>query len=250
MTSKEMRSRGVVAVLAALLFLSLAIALSQPAGASKRKPREKLYSISLATTVQAATTESGGGSTPPYGCKGESTETFRYSASGHSSPTPKKVPLTKYGHFRYFDFPGELVGVSASLTEDITGTLELDPTLPYGPEDPSECVFKPTHTVGKCEINPEQEGFQLFPLPGDGGRFTLTYEASNIIHECPPINYPLPGFFESILTSLRLNSVLALQKHRSVHATGSVSRQLPGRLRDESIGTETVGYTVKVTRVR
>jgi hypothetical protein len=111
-------------------------------------------------------------------------------------------------------------------------------------------VFQPIHTVGQCELNPEQEGFQLFPYPGDGGKFTLTYEANGIIRGCPPVNYPIPSFFNSILTSLQLNSVLALHKHHGVQAAGTVSRPLTGALTGDSIGTETVGYAVKVTRVR
>ena len=250
MTSTEIRSRGLVGVLAALLLLSLGL-LSNPAGAAKHTPPEKLYSISLTTTVQAASTESLEGPTPPSGCKGRNTETFRYSASGHTSPAPKKVPLTKHGRFRYFDFPGQLTGLRASLTEDVTGGWEFDPTVPFGPDDPSVCVFHPTHTVGDCQINPEQEGFDLFPLPGDGGRFTLTYEAPVIILECPPVNYTKPaGFFYPILTSLRLSSVLALRKHRSVSAKGSVSRPLTSGLTGGTIGTETVGYAIKITRNR
>jgi hypothetical protein len=233
----------------ALLLLSLSL-LSNPAGAAKRKPRENLYSISLTTTVQAASTESLEGATPPFGCKGRNTETFRYSASGHTSPAPTKVPLSKHGRFRYFDFPGQLTGLSATLTEDVTPGWEFDPTLPFAP-DPSVCVFQPTHTVGHCQINPEQEGFDLFPLPGDGGRFTLTYESPRIITDCPPVDYTTPGdFFDSILTSLRLSSVLALRRHDSVRATGSISRTLTSSLTGGPIGKETFGYAVKITRVR
>jgi hypothetical protein len=238
-------------VLAALLLLSPAL-LSHPAGAAKHKPREKLYSFSLTTTVQAASTESSEGVTPPDGCKGgRSTETFRYSASGHTSPAPKKVPMIKHGRFRYFDFPGQLKGLSASLTEDVTNSWVFDPTVPFGPDDPSVCVVQPTHAVGHCQINPEQEGFDLFPLPGDGGKFTLTYEAPVIILDCPPVNYTHPaGFFYPILTSLRLSSVLALRRHDSVRAEGRVSRPLTSRLTGGPIGTETVGYAIKVTRGR
>ena len=251
MTSTEIRSRGLVGVLAALLLLSLAL-LSHPAGAAKRKPREKLYSISLTATVQAATTESLEGATPPFGCKGQSTETFRYSASGHTSPTPKKVPLRKHGRFRYFYFPGQLTGLSASLTEDVTASWEFDPTVPFGPEDPSVCVFQPTHTVGHCQINPEQDGFELFPWPGNGGRFTLAYQATRAIFDCPSVNYySVPGdFFDSIPTSLRVRAVLALRRHHSVRAKGRVSRPLTGSVAGGPIGTETVGYAVKITRVR
>jgi hypothetical protein len=250
MTSTDIRPRGLVSILAALPLLFLAL-LSHPAGAAKPKPREKLYSISLTATVQAATIESREGATPPSGCKGRNTETFRYSASGHTSPAPKKVPLRKHGRFRYFDFPGQLTGLSVSLTEDVTPGWEFDPTVPFGPDDPSVCVFPPTHTVGHCQTNPEQEGFDLFPLPGDGGRFTLTYEAPPIILECPPVDYSTPGgFFYPILTSLRLGSVLALRRHHSVRAAGSVSRPLTSRLTGGRIGTETVGYAVKVTRAR
>ena len=249
MTSTEIRPRVLVGVLAALLLFSLAL-LSHPAAGAQRKPREKLYSISLTATVQAATTESLEGGTPPYGCKGQSTETFRYSASGHTGPAPRKVPLTKHGRFRYFDFPGQLTGLSASLTEDVTASWEFDPTLPFAP-DPSVCVFQPTHTVVHCRVNPEQDGFDLFPLPGDGGRFTLTYEATRAIFECPSVNYPVPGdFFASILTPLRLSSVLALRRHHSVDAKGRVSRPLTGSLSRRPIGTETVGYAVRITRSR
>jgi hypothetical protein len=249
MMSTEIRSLGLV-VLAALLLLSLAL-LSNPAGAAKRKPREKLYSISLTTTVHAASTESVEGATPPFGCKGPSTETFRYSASGHTSPAPKKVPLSKHGRFRYFDFPGQLKGLSVSLTEDATNSWEYDPNVPFGPDDPSVCVVPPTHTVGHCQIDPEQRGFELFPNPGDGGKFTLIYEAPPIILECPPVNYAHPsGFFYPILTSLRLSSVLALRRHDSVRAEGRVSRPLIGRLTGGPIGTETVGYAIKITRAR
>jgi len=163
------------------------------------------------------------------------------------------VPLRKHGAFRYFDFPGQLTGLSASLTEDVAASWEFDPTLPFGPDDPSVCAFQPTHTVGDCQFNPEQDGFDLFPLPGDGGRFTLTYEAGRIILDCPPINYSVPGdFFHSILTSLRLSSVLALRRHDSVGAKGHVSRPLTSLITAGSgtIGTETVGYAVKVTRGR
>jgi hypothetical protein len=252
MTSTEIRSRGLVGVLAGLLVLSLAL-LSQPAGAAKKKPPEKLYSISLTTTTQASSSESREGATPPFGCKGRNIETFSYSASGHSDPTANKVPLRKHGRFRYFDFPGHLTGVSASLTEDVTPRWEFDPTVPFGPEDPSVCVFQqPTHTVGHCRINPEQDGFGLFPLPSDGGRFTLTYEANAIVLDCPPVvEYATPGgLFTPILTTLRLGPVLALRKHKSVRASGSVSRPLIGSLTPNQIGTETVGYAVKVTRVR
>lgn len=188
--------------------------------------------------------------TPPFGCKGQSTETFHYSASGHTSPAPKKVPMSKHGSFRYFDFPGRLTGLSVSLTEDVTTTWEFDPTVPFA-DDPSVCEFQPTHTVGNCQINSEQNGFDLFPLPGDGGRFTLTYEATAIILDCPPVNYSTPGhFFDSILTSLRLSSVLALRRHHSVRAKGRVSRPLTSSLSGDPIGTETIGYALKITRVR
>jgi hypothetical protein len=239
-----------VGVLAALLLLSLAL-LSHPAGGAQRKSREKLYSISLTATVQAATTESLKGATPPFGCKGQSTETYRYSASGHTSPTPKNVPLSKHGRFRYFDFPGQLTGLSATLTEDVSASWEFDPTVPFAP-DPSVCAFQPTHTVVHCKVNPEQDGFDLFPLPGDGGRFTLTYEAPRAIFDCPSVSfYPVPGdFFASILTPLRLNSVLALRRHNSVGAKGHVSRPLTGSLSNTPIGTETVGYAVRITRSR
>ncbi len=249
MTSTEIRSRGLVGVLAALLLLSLAL-LSHPAGAAKRKPREKLYSISLTATVEAATTESREGARPPYGCKGRSTETFRYSDSGHTSPAPKNVPLIKHGRFRYFDFPGQLTGLSASLTEDVTGSWEFDPTLPFAP-DPSVCVFQPTHTVSQCQFDRQQDGFELFPLPGDGGRFTLTYEAPRSMIECPSLSYySVPSdFFDSILTSLRLNSVLALHRHHSAGANGRVSRPLTS-LAGGPIGTETVSYAVEIKRVR
>jgi hypothetical protein len=234
--------------MAALLLLSLAV-LSQPAGAAKAKPKEKLYTISLTTTVQVATTESRGGALPPYGCKGESTETFRYSASGHTSPAPSKVPLLKHGRFRYFYFPGQLTGLSASLTEDVTGNGALDPTLPFLP-DPSVCVFQPTHVVGQCELDPGDHGFLLFPYPADGGKLTLTYEASEIIRDCPPINYPIPRFFNETVTPLQVSSVLALHKHGSVHAAGTASLPLTGVLTGDSIGTETISYSFKVTRVR
>lgn len=161
------------------------------------------------------------------------------------------MPLRKHGAFRYFDFPGQLTGLSASLTEDVAASWEFDPTLPFGPDDPSVCAFQPTHTVGDCQFNPEQDGFDLFPLPGDGGRFTLTYEAARIILDCPPVDYSTPsGFFDPILTSLRLSSVLALRRHRSVRAAGSVTRPLTGSTTAGTIGTETVGYAVKITRAR
>jgi hypothetical protein len=240
-----------VGVLAALLLLSLAL-VSHPAGGAQRKSREKLYSISLTATVQAATTEIQDGGTPPFGCKGKSAETYRYSASGHTSPAPENVPLSKHGRFRYFDFPGQLTGLSATLTEDTTASWEFDPTVPFGPSDPSACAFQPTHTVVHCRVNPEHDGFDLFPLPGDGGRFTLTYEATRAIFDCPSVNfYPVPGdFFASILTPLRLNSVLALRRHHSVGARGHVSRPLTGSLSSAPIGTETVDYAVRVTRSR
>jgi hypothetical protein len=252
MASKETGPRALVGVLAALLLLSIGL-FSPSAGAAKRKPRTERYSISLTTSVQAASTETREGATPPFGCKGRNIETFSYSASGHSGPTANRVPLRKHGPFRYFDFPGQLTGVSASLTEDITPRWEFDPTVPFGPEDPSVCAFPgPTHTVGHCKINPEQDGFNLLPFPGDGGRFTLTYEASAIVLDCPPVvEYPLPGgFFSPIVTSLHVGSVLALRKHKSVSASGSVSRPLTGALTPDTIGKETVGYTLKVTRVR
>ena len=98
------------------------------------------------------------------------------------------MPLSKHGRFRYFDFPGQLTGLSATLTEDVTPSWEFDPTQPFAP-DPSVCVFQPTHTVVHCQVNPEHDGFDLFPLPGDGGRFTLTYEATRTILDCPPVNF-------------------------------------------------------------
>ena len=159
------------------------------------------------------------------------------------------MPLSKHGRFRYFDFPGQLTGLSANLTEDVTANWEFDPTLPFAP-DPSVCLFQPTHTVGHCQFNPEQDGFDLFPLPGDGGRSTLTYEAIGIIRDCPPVNYSVPPIFDPRPTSLRLSSVLALRRHHSVRATGSVSRPLAGSATGRPIGTETIGYAVKVTRSR
>jgi hypothetical protein len=238
---------AVLALGASAILLAL---LSQPAGAAKAKPKEKLYTISLATTVQVATTESGRGSTPPYGCKGEITETFRYAASAHTSPVPTKLPVLKHGRFRYFDFPGPLAGLSASLTEDVTGGWTLDPTLPY-PPDPSACAFQPTHTVGQCELNPGNGTFLLFPYPGDGGKFTLTYEGTEIIRACPPVSYAIPArFFEEVLIPLQVNSVLALRRHRSVHAAGTVTQPLVGPLTSGPIGQEVITYAIKITRVR
>jgi hypothetical protein len=238
--------------LAVLAFGACAIllaVLSQPAGAAKVKPKENLYTISLATTVEAATTDSRDAGGPPYGCKGQITETLRYSAQGHSDPAPSKVPLLKHGRFRYFYFPGQLTGLSASLTEDVTGSWALDPTLPFLP-DPSVCVFQPTHRIGQCEFDNRNDGFALFPYPGDGGKFTLTYEAAQIIRECPPIIYPIPRFFESTVIPLQVGAVLALHRHRSVHAAGSVSLPMTGGLTSDPIGKETITYVVKVTRVR
>ena len=144
-----------LAVLALGACAILLVVLSQTAVAAKAKPKGNLYTISLATKVRGRNDREPDGETPPYGCKGDVTETFRYSASGHTDPAPSKVPLQKYGHFRYFDFPGQLKGLSASLTEDITGSWALDPTLPFLP-DPSVCVFQPTHTVGHCRAQPRR----------------------------------------------------------------------------------------------
>jgi hypothetical protein len=246
----EIRTAGLAGVLAALLLLSLAL-LSHPADAAKRKPRGKLYSISLTTTVKAASTESLEGPTPPSGCKGRNTETFRYFASAHISPAPKRMPLLKHGRFRYFVYPGQQrTGLKASLTEDVTASWEVDPTA-FGAEDPSACAFQPTHTVGDCRSKPVQDGFELFPEPGNGGRFTLGYDAAANYLECPPVNYSVPdGFFGATLISLKVGSVLALRRDHSVRAAGSVSRPLTSSLSGDRIGTETLRYAVKITRRR
>ena len=49
---------------------------------------------------------------------------------------------------------------------------------------------------------------------------------------------------------LKVGSVLALHKHGSLHAAGTVSHPLTGPLTGDPVGKETITYAIKITRVR
>ncbi|MBA3866159.1 MAG: hypothetical protein H0X42_07420 [Solirubrobacterales bacterium] len=184
------------------------LALAAPASAAK--PKEPLYAVSLSLFDRLELSESQEGGTPPYGCKGQETINFHFGAAAMVNPATARVSLIKEGRFQFFEWKAPIGGLTGSVVEESAGHWELDPTLPYLP-DPSVCVFKPTHAEAQCVFTNQHEPFTLFPQPGDGGRFTLSH--GGLIRECPPIFYPNPDLFDnSVLTTLRVNSVLGLHK--------------------------------------
>jgi hypothetical protein len=246
---------------AALLVLTVAVAalVSPLTATAKPKKPEPLYTLSLSGSISVEQAEVQKPVVEiPNECKGEWSEAVHLTWSTQIDPVSQRLPLIKYGHFRFFSFKAALQGLTATGSSDLTGHLEPDPSFPL-PIPPGACTFTPQHLDAHCTFAPEATSpkgpdWSLFAAPKDGYKFILGH-AHSFVEYCDQSPLQPPSSLEEFPTKLTVGKVLAMRRGASLTESVSFTDQIPPHTNSETIpgsahGTETVAVTLKIRRVR
>jgi len=244
-------SRGAASTVGATLAVLSMMLVPGAAGATPRK----LFTVSFSGTVAIADSEAQE-RTPPSGCVGTSTDTFRLNGSARITPIAARLPLIEHGEWSYFVFPADVSGLAPVMTQEAAGTWSVEPDSGGGQES---CVFKPSTASAPCPLRktPAQlakSSFSLFPDPQLTSRFLVYDDDHNIIEgSCEPLyEAAAPQVLQAeFLTSLHVSTVKRLGKGRSVTIRETIA--VPHSLNEPGTkiaASETLTFALTVKRVR